>query len=61
MEFPGTAEILVILFICVWTFAIGNLSTLGDWVWKLRCRLSPSLTDGSNADDPEADSTGPDP
>lgn len=40
---PELPEIIVIFVICVAIFGLGKLDDLGELVWRLRCRLSPSL------------------
>lgn len=51
---PTIAETIVILIICICTFALANLGPLGEAVWKLRCRLSPDLAEGTDRrDEPE--------
>lgn len=49
---PELPEIIVIFVICVAIFGLGKLEDVGEVVWRLRCRLSPSLD--PDAGDPKA-------
>lgn len=40
---PDPPELVVLLIICTAITGLLKLETLGEWVWQIRCAVSPSL------------------
>ena len=49
--FPKTPEIVVIVIISIAIFGLSNLEDLGEFVWRLRVKWSPSLEAPAGAGD----------
>jgi len=40
---PDPPEIAILAIICAAITGLLKLDTLGEWVWRIRCWISPSL------------------
>lgn len=52
---PDPPEIAILVFICLAITGLLKLDTLGEWVWRIRCALSPSLEQSTGGSGPNAE------